>query len=166
MKAKQKIAGLILIGIFSVITRIQAQMTHTKDGHIMVVADSIKWVDGPSSLPPGAKAAVLEGNPSAAGLFTMRLRVPANYKIMPHWHPADEHITVIQGSCHMGLGGKLDEKGAMEMKTGGFAVMKKGTHHYFFTKRECIIQLHGMGPWAITYINPADDPRNKNKKAK
>jgi quercetin dioxygenase-like cupin family protein len=80
---------------------------------------------------------------------------------MPHSHPVDEHITVIEGSFYMGLGDKFDENTGKEIPAGGFAVMVTGTHHYAFTKKECIIQLHGMAPWGINYINPTDDPRNK-----
>ena len=61
----------------------------------------------------------------------------------------------------MGMGKKFDEKTAMEIPEGGFAVMNAGTLHYAFTKKESVIQLHGMGPWGINYVNPADDPRNK-----
>ncbi|OFX56553.1 MAG: cupin [Bacteroidetes bacterium GWA2_30_7] len=127
----------------------------------MVMPNDIKWVDAPPSLPPGAKAAVIEGDPKSTGLFTMRIKLPANYMIMPHSHPADEHITVIEGSFYMGLGEKFDEKKVKEIPLGGFAVMNKGTHHFAMTKKECIIQLHGMGPWGIIYVNTADDPRNK-----
>lgn len=161
METKQKIVAVILLGIFSIVTQVQAQDMKMHADHIMVMPDDIKWTDAPPGLPPGAKAAVIEGDPGAAGLFTMRAKIPANYKIMPHWHPADEHITVIKGSCYMGIGDKFDKKTAKMMSTGAFAVMKTGTHHYFFAEEECIIQLHGMGPWGITYFNPADDPRNK-----
>ena len=161
MKAKQKIAVLILLGIFSGVTQVQAQMTHKPADHIIVIPNDIKWVDAPPSLPPGAKAAVIEGDPKAAGLFTMRIKVPANYIIMPHSHPADEHVTVIKGSFYMGVGEKFDEKIAKKIPTGGFAVMNTDTRHYAFTKKECIIQIHGMGPWGINYVNAADDPRNK-----
>lgn len=161
MKAIQKIAALILLGIFSIVAQVQSQEMKMQGEHIMVMPKDIKWVDAPPGLPPGSKAAVIEGDPGVTGLFTMRAKIPANYKIMPHLHPADEHITVIKGSCYMGIGDKFDKKSAKMMPTGAFAVMKTGTHHYFFTNEECIIQLHGMGPWGITYINPADDPRNK-----
>ena len=161
MKTHPKIAGLILMGIFSVITQVRAQMPDMHADHIMVMPGDIQWMDAPPGLPPGSKAAVIEGDPGVAGLFTMRAKIPANYKIMPHFHPADEHITVIEGNCYMGVGDMFDEKAAKEMVTGGFAVMKVGTHHYFYSKKECIIQLHGMGPWGITYLNPADDPRNQ-----
>ncbi|MGZ3865348.1 MAG: cupin domain-containing protein [Bacteroidia bacterium] len=163
MKTKQIIAVLILVSIFSVVTQLQAQMANMPADHIMIMPDSIKWVDAPSSFPPGAKIAVIEGDPNAAGLFTMRLKLPANYRVMPHSHPADEHLTIIEGSFYMGLGEKFDEKAVKEIPTGGFAVMKTGTRHYAMTKKECIIQTHGMGPWGITYVNAADDPRNKKK---
>lgn len=161
MKAKQKIAALILLGIFSAVTQVQAQMTKMPADHVMIMPGDIKWIDGPPSLPPGAKSAVIEGDPKVAGLFTMRVKLPANYMVMPHYHPADEHVTVIEGFFYMGLGEKFDEKAAKEIPIGGFAVMTTGTRHYAFTRKGCIVQLHGMGPWGITYVNPADDPRNK-----
>lgn len=161
MKTKQKITAFILLGFFSFVIQLQAQMTNMLPNHIMVMPDDIKWADAPASLPPGAKAAVIEGDPQAAGLFTMRIKIPANYSIMPHSHPADEHITVIEGAFFMGIGEKYDKKAAKEIPKGGFAVMNTGTRHYAFTTKETIIQLHGMGPWGIIYVNAADDPRNK-----
>ena len=89
----------------------------------------------------------------------MRIKLPANYMIMPHWHPADEHVTVIEGSFYMGVGEKFDENAATKIPEGGFAVMITGTRHYAFSKKGCIIQLHGMEPWAINYVNAADDPK-------
>lgn len=152
---------MILFGIFSVVTQVKAQMANMAADHIMVMPNDMKWVDAPPSLPPGAKAALVEGDPKAAELFTMRIKLPANYMIMPHSHPADEHVTVIEGSLYMGIGEKLNEKAAKEIITGGFAVMHTGTRHYAFTKKDCLIQIHGMGPWGIIYVNAADDPRNK-----
>jgi quercetin dioxygenase-like cupin family protein len=164
MKAKYTMAIWILASILTAVTPLQAQMNDMKQmpaDHIMVMAADIKWGPTPSGLPPGSEAAVLEGNPAVAGLFTMRAKIPAGYKIMPHSHPADEHITVLEGTCYMGRGDKYDEMSATEMPVGAFAVMKAGTRHYFYTKTPCVIQLHGMGPWGITYVNPADDPRVK-----
>lgn len=160
MKTTQKIAALILFCICSVVMNLQAQ-DHMMADHIMVMPKDIKWADGPAGLPPGSKIAVLEGNPSEAGMFTIRVKLPANYKIKPHTHPADEHVTIIQGTFNMGLGATYDEKTAKTMPVGAFAVMKMGTVHYAFTKGDVIVQIHGMGPWGITYVNPADDPRNK-----
>jgi len=129
--------------------------------HVMVTSDDIKWMDGPSSLPAGAKVAAIEGNPKEAGLFTMRLKFPANYKVPAHWHPADEHVTVMSGTFYMGMGDKLDEAAVKELPAGSFVVMPTKQTHFAMTKGETVVQLHGMGPWGITYVNPADDPRAK-----
>ena len=132
-----------------------------KADHIMVKPDNVKWMDGPTSIPAGAKAAVIEGDPKAVGLFTMRLSLPAGYKIPAHWHPADEHVTVLSGALYMGVGDKYDESKLQALPVGSFAMMVTGTRHYASTKEATVIQLHGMGPWGIHYVNPADDPRNK-----
>ena len=129
--------------------------------HVMLTTGDLKWVDGPPSLPPGSKVAAMDGNPKDAGLFTMRLKFPANYKISPHWHPADEHITVISGTFYMGMGDRLEEAAAKELPTGSFVVMPAKQPHFAMTKVETVVQLHGVGPWAVTYLNPADDPRSK-----
>ncbi|HKO81401.1 MAG TPA: cupin domain-containing protein, partial [Chitinophagaceae bacterium] len=84
-----------------------------------------------------------------------------NYKIPPHWHPTMEHVTVLEGSFYMGTGEKFDEAKATELKTGGFSAIAAKTAHYAFSKDKCVIQVHAMGPFALTYINPADDPRKK-----
>jgi Cupin domain. len=127
--------------------------------HTMIMPKDIKWSDIPS-LPAGAKMSILYGDPSAAGPFGMRLKVPAKYSIGPHFHPADENVTVISGTFIMGVGD--DAKGkTMALPAGAFARMKAGTHHFAKTDKEAIVQINGVGPWGITYVNPADDPRTK-----
>lgn len=132
-----------------------------KKTHLMFSGTDIKWVDGPASLPKGAKMAVLEGDPTDEGIFTLRLKLPAGYRIPPHWHPAYEHVTVIEGSFWMGRGEKVDDSALHEVPAGGFAVMAPGTRHFVMTKDGTTVQLHGMGPWQVIYVNPNDDPRNK-----
>jgi hypothetical protein len=158
---------LFLIGLFLAVPVIlQAQeekMGEHKSTHIIHLPTDLTWVDGPVSLPKGAKIAMLEGD-MKSGPFTVRAKIPANYKIPPHFHPGVEHVTVISGSCYMGIGDVFDESKATKLVVGGFAAMEVGTHHFFFTKEGCEIQLHGIGPWGITYLNPADDPRNMTNK--
>jgi quercetin dioxygenase-like cupin family protein len=129
--------------------------------HVMVSPGDLQWADAPPSLPAGAKLAVIEGDPSKAGLFTMRLKAPANYRIPAHWHPADEHVTVISGTFYMGMGDKLDVAEGKGLGAGSFAVMPAKTQHFAYTNEEAVIQLHGVGPWGIHYVNAADDPRKK-----
>jgi len=130
------------------------------DTHLMVMPADLKWVDVPS-LPPGAKIAVIEGPMNEALPFTVRLKLPADYKVPAHWHPAIEHVTVISGTFNMGTGDKLDQSKTMPLSAGSVAIMQPKTNHFAWTKEETIIQAHGVGPWAVNYVNPADDPRNK-----
>lgn len=119
----------------------------------------VMWKDGPASLPAGAKVAVLEGDPSKEGFFTMRLWLPDGFKIQPHWHPKVEHVTVIKGTFNFGMGEKFDQTATREMPEGTFGFWPAGMKHFAWAKGETILQLHGTGPWMITYVNPSDDPR-------
>lgn len=129
--------------------------------HLRLNTNDLVWKEGPASLPPGVKMAVIEGDMTKPELFTIRLSLPANYKVPPHWHPAIEHVTVLKGGFYMGTGEKFNEAAAIKIAEGGFALMPIKQAHYAFTKKRTVLQLHGMGPWGINYINPSDDPRKK-----
>jgi quercetin dioxygenase-like cupin family protein len=128
--------------------------------HTMVMPGDLKWADVPS-LPPGAKLAVIEGPLNEAVPFTMRIQLPANYQIPAHWHPAIEHVTVISGTVNMGLGDKLDRSKTKALSGGSVAIMQPKTHHFLWTDQAAVVQVHGVGPWGINYVNAADDPRKK-----
>lgn len=158
---KKLLALLIPILSLSAINLIAQDHNMGSAPHVTVNNNDMVWKDGPASLPAGAKIATIEGDMSKAELFTVRLSFPANYKVPPHWHPAVEHVTVLKGAFYMGMGEKFDEAAAVKLGEGGFALMQIKQAHFAFTKKRTVIQLHGMGPWGITYINPADDPRKK-----
>ena len=132
------------------------------DNHAVVSPDQLKWGAAPPAFQKGAQIAVLSGDPSKEGLYVVRVKVPAGYKVPPHTHPNDENITVISGTFNIGMGGKFDDKNGSALKAGGFALAPKGMQHYAWFTEDNIIQLHGMGPQDITYVNPADDPRKSN----
>ena len=116
----------------------------------------------PPELPPGATLAVLQGDPKVAGkLFTFRLRLPDGYRVAPHWHFADEHITVMSGSFMIGMGDAFDEKKMEAMPAGGFVVLPARHHHYAMAKGATEVQVHSVGPWKLIYVNPEDDPSRK-----
>lgn len=143
----------------------KAKMAQTTKPHVMVTPDDIKWGPAPPSLPPGAQLAVLSGDPSQAGVpFTMRARFPDGYKVPPHWHPSDENVVVLEGALVMSLGEKFDETAGREMTAGSYALMPKGVRHFVWAKGETVIQVYGIGPFAINYVNPADDPRKSAPK--
>lgn len=124
---------------------------------------SIVWKDGPPSLPRGARFAVLEGDPAKEGPFTMRLLVPAGYRIPPHWHPKTERVTVISGTFNMGMGETFRTEGGNRMTAGSYGYWDAGMRHFAWSEGETVVQLHGIGPWQINYVNPTDDPRTAQK---
>ena len=128
--------------------------------HLMLTPAELNWADIPS-LPPGAKVAVLEGPLSEAKPFTVRIKLPADYSVPAHWHPAIEHVTVISGTFNMGTGDRLDKAKTRPLPVGSVAIMQPKTNHFAWTKEETIIQIHGVGPWGINYVKAADDPRKK-----
>jgi quercetin dioxygenase-like cupin family protein len=128
---------------------------------IVVPPDQITWGPAPPVLPAGAKLAVLEGNPNEAGPFTMRLLMPDRYRLPPHYHPVVEHVTVVKGTLKVGMGEKFDPSALTPLPAGTFAALEPGTRHFVEAQGETILQLHGIGPWALVYVNPADDPRRR-----
>jgi hypothetical protein len=124
---------------------------------------AVNWKAGPASLPAGAKMAVLEGDPSKEGPFTMRLSLPDGYAIQPHYHSNVEHVTVISGIFNIGMGEKFDKMGTREMPERTFGFWPAGMRHFAWVKGDTVLQLHGTGPWTITYVNASDDPRGPKK---
>ena len=131
-----------------------------QDHHATVQSDGLKW-SAPAVYQPGAQIAVLKGDPSKEGLYVVRLKVPAGFKIAPHTHPNDENVTVLSGSFNVGTGEKADETKGTSVKAGGYSYVPKAMPHYAWFTEETTLQLHGLGPQGVTYINPADDPRKK-----
>ena len=130
------------------------------DGVTIVNPAELKWADV-GSLPPGAKIALIEGQMSDAGPITVRLKLPANYRIPPHWHPGVERVTVLSGTFHYGMGDSVDTAKTMPLGPGALVIMPPNMNHYVVTKEETVVQLNVIGPWGITYLNPMDDPRKK-----
>lgn len=134
-----------------------AQQAHP--AHTVVTPAQIVWIAGPPSLEPGAQASVLYGDPSREGVFVMRLRLPAGFKIAPHTHPKAEILTVISGVFHIGMGTSADETQSQRLEPGSFFAFDPGLAHYAHVEEETVVQLSSTGPWAITYVNASDDPR-------
>ena len=121
--------------------------------------DAIQWREGPPTMLPGAQMAILEGDPAKDGFFTMRLKVPDGYRVMPHWHPKTERLTVIKGVVHLGTGDRFDAKATRALPAGTYSSMTPHMTHFAWMEGETILQLSSIGPWAVIYVNPADDPR-------
>ena len=128
--------------------------------HVVSTPDTLKWVDPPTL--PGAKLAIVQGDPAKEGLFVYRVKMPANFKIPPHFHKAGENVTVLSGVFFIGLGEKFDQGSGKELPVGGFASIPPTHPHFAWAGgQETLLQVHGVGPTDITFVNPADDPRKK-----
>jgi ChrR-like protein with cupin domain len=124
--------------------------------------DTIVWAPAPPALAPGAELAVLEGNPGGStGDYTVRLKMPDGYRIAPHWHPMRENVTVISGNFKVGMGDVFDKDKMATFPAGSFAYLDPDMHHYAMASGAVVVQVHGMAPFQINYVNPADDPSRK-----
>ena len=138
----------------------------TAPAHVLVAPMELKWGAAPPVLPKGAQLAVVSGDPGSTGPYTIRLKLPAGYKIAPHSHPTDENVTVISGTFSLGMGDAFDAKSMKALPAGGYGLLPAEMHHYAWTKAGATVQVHGMGPFVITYVNPADDPSTAGAAAK
>jgi hypothetical protein len=107
------------------------------------------WTDGPSTLPPGSKVAVLEGSPKADGMFTMRLRIPGGSAIPPHWHPRQERVTILSGAVDLGFGSVANAGKTKRYAAGSFYVNPPRVMHFLFFPEATEMQLTGVGPWEL-----------------
>jgi quercetin dioxygenase-like cupin family protein len=132
-----------------------------KSTHVMFSPAAAKWGDPPPVFEKGASFTVVSGDPGAPGTFVVRLKMPAGYKINPHWHPTDEHVTVLSGTLSLGMGEKFDKAAMKDLSAGGYALLPAEMRHYAMAKTAAVVQVHGQGPFALTYVNPADDPSKR-----
>ena len=164
--ARALLAGSAMVAVFAAAASAQVSQQgsmheHAGPSHVALSPDDIEWKPAPPVLPAGAQIAVLEGDPGKEGPFTLRLKLPENYRIQPHTHPVVEHVTVVSGEFGIGLGETFDEEKIEWSEEGGFYVMATGEAHFAATREETVIQLHSNGPWGLVYVNPADDPRGQ-----
>jgi hypothetical protein len=136
-----------------------AAMSLSVPASAMHGGDGLKWGDAPPVLPKGAQLSVLQGDPTKPGPFVMRLSMPAGYKVAPHWHTQTENATVISGTFMVGMGDKYDAKAMKPMKAGAFGSIPGKTNHFAMAKTHTVLQIHGEGPFDMTYANAADDPQ-------
>lgn len=131
--------------------------------HVFFNASTIKWIDPPPSLPPGAKMAVVTGDPSQPGPFVIRAQVPAGYKVPPHWHPGVENLTILSGTVALGMGEAWNDSALETLPAGSFASLPAEMRHFFMATTASTFQVHGIGPFVVNYVNPADDPSKAKK---
>jgi quercetin dioxygenase-like cupin family protein len=124
-------------------------------------AKGLKWGDAPAALPKGAQMAVVSGDPGKKGRFVVQLKMPADYAVPPHSHPTAEVVRVVSGKLHYGMSDKLDMAAAKTLAAGRSVTMKAKMNHWVHAPAAATIQVSGMGPFQINYVDPKDDPRTK-----
>jgi len=153
---------ILILAVALPSTRSSAEETQPADMRLYPPT-TIEWKAGPAALPAGAKMAVLEGDPTKEGPFVVRFQFPDGYHVPPHTHPKTERVTVISGTLALATGAALDRASARKLPAGSFGYWPAGMKHTAWSEGDTVIQLHGVGPWQINYVNPADDPRNAKK---
>ena len=159
MKHRITSSAILLAALSTVSVALGAADSAKMGGATMITPGQLKWGNAPPSLPKGAKLAVLHGDPAKEGQFAFRLKVPANYKIAPHTHPADYMVTVLSGTPSVGVGEKVDTNAVHALKPGSFHFLPGKTSHYWLMKGATEIQVQGTGPFGLTYVNAEDDPQ-------
>ena len=148
---------ILMIGV--IIACGSAAVAETVGTHKVYLPRDIKWGPAPPSLPAGAEAAVLFGDPAKEGMFALRIKAPRDYRIPAHMHSKPEVLTVISGNLGLGMGPAADRAKVESLPAGSFASMPAGVVHYVFVDEESVIQINAIGPWDIDYVDPRSDPR-------
>jgi mannose-6-phosphate isomerase-like protein (cupin superfamily) len=142
----------------------RAEQPSGKPEAVYLNAKDLKWAPGIPDLPKGLQMTVMFGDPSKAALYAARLKMPDGYKIPPHWHTQDEQLTIVEGTLVLHMGDSMKSEGH-SLDVGGFHFLPGKMHHAAEAKGETIVQVQGMGPFDIHYLNAADNPNPKSAAA-
>jgi quercetin dioxygenase-like cupin family protein len=130
-----------------------AGQSEKQPDHNIVRDRELKW----APLIKGSEMAVVSGDPNKDGEpFVIRIRQVDGAKVPPHWHPADEYITVLKGTFLIGMGETYDESKLQAITAGSFAAIPKEMRHFANCKGPTIVQVHGTGPFKVNWVNPAE----------
>jgi quercetin dioxygenase-like cupin family protein len=133
---------------------------------VLVSPQDLRWRPAPPAFPPGSEVAALYGDPAKEGPFALRARAPKGFRLPPHTHPAAEIVTVLSGAIRTGLGKDVDPAKERRVPAGGFVATPPGLPHWLTIEEDAIVQVNGVGPWGIDYLDPHDDPRKNEAPAK
>ena len=97
---------------------------------------------------------ILSGDPTKTGPYVIRIHAEPGYAIMPHVHPEDENIVVLQGSWAAGMGEPFNPQTLQPMETGSYTSLPGKMAHFAFSKTATILQVYGLGPFTPRYVTP------------
>jgi mannose-6-phosphate isomerase-like protein (cupin superfamily) len=130
-------------------------------GHVVVTPDQLAW----KPLIPGVELAVVSGDPDRkGGLYVIRIRAKGEVVVPPHWHVTDEHVTVLEGSFWMAQGERFDASKLHELKVGAHSMVPAGVRHFGRHGAGNVIEVFGVAPFVVKFVNPEDDPSRTKRK--
>ncbi|MGZ5566658.1 MAG: cupin domain-containing protein [Limisphaerales bacterium] len=155
-KLTQILAGLIAATIsVSAQTQATTPTAPPPAGHPIAgfIAQEDAWINAPPALA-GAQMMILQGDITKPGPYTVRLRLPAGFKVPLHWNDNEVNMTVISGLLHIGIAPTYDATNSKEIGTLSFASLPPKMKHTEWVDTETIVQVHGLGPWIMHEVNP------------
>lgn len=79
--------------------------------------------------------------------------------------PKDEQLTVLSGTFILHMGDSLDAP-AHDLEAGAYHFLPGKMHHAAEARGETVLEVHGVGPFDIHYLDPADDPSKASASSK
>ena len=137
----------------------QASQAPTARGKGTSAKAGLKWGPAPAVFAPGARLAVVSGDPTASGEYVVQLAMPSNYRIAPHYHPTDEHVKIVRGTFLVGMGDTMNLSKTRRLTVGDTITAPANMHHYAATRGRTVVEVSGTGPFQLMYVNPADMPK-------
>lgn len=149
--------ALLVLGTAPVLA--QTPETAPAEPAAPAVADQLEWGQAPPGLPEGSEVAILKGDPAKPGPYTVRVRMPDGYRVPPHSHATDERMKVLSGVLLVAHGPNMRTSGPATLEAGAKLELAAGTPHSITARGITIVEIESTGPFEITYVNQADDPR-------
>jgi quercetin dioxygenase-like cupin family protein len=141
---------ILAVSVFALVTLTLAGTNHK--GIVAFTPSQVPWFT-PSYYTDGRERAQLLGDSSRGGVWVDRLKMPAGKRVLPHTHPQDELVTVIEGSWYLGEGTKFNPANLKGFPAGSFIVIPAGVPHFVAAKEgEVIVQLNGNGKFHTDYV--------------
>lgn len=124
-----------------------------------ILPEELDWKPFPA-FPPEARLSIVVGHPAEAGLYVIRVKLPAGIKLMPHRHPENRIYTVMSGTFFIGVGEQFDPDALVAYPPGSVVLLPGNTWHFHWARSgEYITQVVGTGPLGMEYLHLHDDPR-------
>jgi quercetin dioxygenase-like cupin family protein len=130
----------------------------TSSGVHILQPSAMQWKTVPG-YPPGYRRAMLEGETDQPVPITYRVRLPDGFRFAPHIHPWDEHVTVLEGKWHLGIGKTFDLAKMTTLEAGSFVIIPAGVPHFVLAEGQTIIQVHGLGPLGMKFVQ-SEEPQS------